>query len=171
MRVLTRTLDRVRVSLLWRSRKSSCERMEAEEAQRAAIRTSAHKQPGLQTSNKGRMCVKPRLMRKSSPQVYKIRPEEFLDVVQRLTGQSLPHPPTPSQYFQMKTPSVADKHCESEARYTQSVGQSNHLSSYGEMQAPSSTTSRLLRPSPSPRVADFNFLPLMSSYFCHRKLT
>lgn len=42
---------------------------------------------GLQIAKTAGGCIKPRIIHTYSPKVYKIKPEEFLDLVQKLTGR------------------------------------------------------------------------------------
>lgn len=55
--------------------------------QLGAGKSSARRPPtGLQIAKPGG-CIKPRIIHTYSPKVYKIKPEEFLDLVQKLTGR------------------------------------------------------------------------------------
>jgi hypothetical protein len=57
------------------------------EVQLSASKSSVRKPPtGLQIVKNGG-CIKPRIIHTYSPKVYKIEPEEFLDLVQKLTGR------------------------------------------------------------------------------------
>ena len=57
------------------------------EVQLSASKSSVRKPPtGLQIVKNGG-CIKPRIIHTYSPKVYKIKPEEFLDLVQKLTGR------------------------------------------------------------------------------------
>lgn len=50
-------------------------------------KSAARRPPtGLQIAKTGG-CIKPRIIHTYSPKVYKIKPEEFLDLVQKLTGR------------------------------------------------------------------------------------
>lgn len=56
--------------------------------QLSAGKASARRPPtGLQIAKTGAGCIKPRIIHTYSPKVYKIKPEEFLDLVQKLTGR------------------------------------------------------------------------------------
>lgn len=58
------------------------------ELQLSASKPSVRKPPtGLQIVKSGPGCIKPRIIHTYSPKVYKIKPEEFLELVQKLTGR------------------------------------------------------------------------------------
>lgn len=57
--------------------------------QLSAGKAAAARRPptGLQIAKTAGGCIKPRIIHTYSPKVYKIKPEEFLDLVQKLTGR------------------------------------------------------------------------------------
>lgn len=112
---------------------------------------------GLQRPSGG--CAKPprvvqtypaRVIHTYSPRVYKIQPEEFLELVQKLTGNSKPkpHPRKTFQFFGTDAPKQSEN--------SQQDALSNEV-----LDTP--TTRNLLSALPSPRLVTFDFLPLLSA--------
>lgn len=117
-------------------------------------------------------CAKPptypaRVIHTYSPRVYKIQPEEFLEVVQKLTGKSKPTTTKPKprtfQFFETdasKKPENSNSRPSQQQQPDLDTLPSNE--SAGEV-LDTPTTRNLLGALPSPRLVTLNFLPLLSA--------
>jgi hypothetical protein len=136
-----------------------------------------HKAAGLKMNRSGlagarRSKPAPRIFYTFSPRVYKIQPEEFLTLVQRLTGQSPKKEittldfgiETSSSSFNSEKISAGNKSSfydpsTQEIGYEVDSAYSAAKSCTGEIVSPIET--RLLAALPSPRLATLNFLSLL----------
>lgn len=135
-----------------------------------------HTAAGLKMNRSGLVGARskraPRIFHTFSPKVYKIQPEEFLTLVQRLTGQSPKKEittidfgiETSSSSFNSKKISAGNKSSfydpsTQEDEYEVDSAYSVAKSCAGEIISPIET--RLLAALPSPRLVTLNFLPLL----------
>lgn len=114
---------------------------------------SAGRPAGVQSrgTGVGGLKVKPRIIHTYSPRVYKIKPEEFLDLVQKLTGRR-------------DTSQVDSDGATSKSQDNVDVCSSSHLLSE-DREADSGTpvSTHLLASLPSPRLVTLNFLPMLAA--------
>lgn len=140
-----------------------------------ASKPTTLKPTGLQLNKSNGGCAKPprvvhtsypaRVVHTYSPRVYKIQPEEFLELVQKLTGKTKPtKPPRTFQFFETD---VSKSNCRTENSSSRSqelapATQSKEFPIAGEV-LDTPTTRNLLGALPSPRLVTLNFLPLLSA--------
>jgi len=90
--------------------------------------------------------------------VYKIQPEEFLELVQKLTGKAVakPKPPRTFQFFETDAakaiPAKSDSNPQADA-----AGLANEFANVMD------TPRTILGALPSPRLVTLNFLPLLAA--------
>jgi hypothetical protein len=139
------------------------EGMGAIEAHVNASKPTTLKPTGLQLNKSGGV-TKPRVIHTYSPRVYKIQPEEFLDLVQKLTGKTVPQPKRPAtiQFFETND-SKANSKAENPRSQQTSVAQSNVDFANSVEAVGSPHTRNLLGALPSPRLVTLNFLPLLAT--------
>lgn len=102
----------------------------------------------------GGLKVKPRIIHTYSPRVYKIKPEEFLDLVQKLTGRR-----DRSQVDSDGATSTSGK-----SQDNVEVSSSSHLLSEDhEADSGTPVSTHLLASLPSPRLVTLNFLPMLAA--------
>ncbi|KAG0616986.1 hypothetical protein M758_5G156800 [Ceratodon purpureus] len=127
--------------------------------------SSARRPPGLQVLRSGAggsTLVKPRIIHTHSPTVYKIKPEEFLDLVQKLTGRT-------DIGTSRVDSSTSTSPFLSQLQDNVDISSSSHLASedyeadsaLGDDLALGGTpvSTQLLASLPSPRLVTLNFLP------------
>nr|PNR52252.1 hypothetical protein PHYPA_008626 [Physcomitrium patens] len=131
--------------------------MGAVEVQVNASKPSAYRSAGLQFTKTGG-CAKLRVIHTKSPKVYKIQPEEFLELVQKLTGRSVPELPTTFQFIDTGS-SKADHESDATSQHgslaTDFADSNDSLSS--------SSTHHRSRSFSSSEPVTLNFLPLLST--------
>ncbi|KAG0580167.1 hypothetical protein M758_4G153800 [Ceratodon purpureus] len=139
--------------------------MGAIEAHVNASKPTPLKSTGLQLNKSGPVITKPRVIHTYSPRVYKIQPEEFLELVQKLTGKTVAQPKrlTTIQFFETDSFKTGSKSGNSRSQETP-VASSNvgDFANSGEALA-SPYTRNLLGALPSPRLVTLNFLPLLTT--------
>lgn len=142
---------------------SHFEGMGAIEAPVNASKPTTLTSTGLQLNRSGGV-TKPRVIHTYSPRVYKIQPEEFLELVQKLTGKTVPRPkrPTTIQFFQTDA-SKAKSEVTEKPRSQQPVVQANEFVKSASEAPGSPHTRNLPGARSSPRLVTLNFLPLLSS--------
>lgn len=103
-----------------------------------------------------RRCAKPRIIHAHSPIVYKIEPEKFLSLVQKLTGR-----PTESLASRLKShvDSSSKSSTSAENQYEWEDNGAKVQSVDSPLATPLST--HLLESLPSPRLVTLNFLPTL----------
>lgn len=137
---------------------SSVDRMGAIGVHVNASEPSAHRSAGIHINKGGGGtggCAKPHIIHTYSPMIYKVQPEEFLEFVQKLTGQKVRKPRTTFQFFDIQ-PSKSGHDTDSRSKLTRGsiIGADSD-----ESIASPFVNHRLA----SPKLVTLNFLPLLSS--------
>jgi hypothetical protein len=120
---------------------------------------SAGRPAGVQIrgTGAGGLKVKPRIIHTYSPKVYKIKPEEFLDLVQKLTGRR-----DRSQVDSDGATSASGFLSKSQDNVE--ISSSSHLLPEDhEADSGTPVSTHLLASLPSPRLVTLNFLPMLAA--------
>ena len=116
--------------------------------------------------------VKPRIIHTYSPKVYKIKPEEFLELVQKLTGRSDSEPievevdsttsAEPGLFLKLANP---QDNVDIPSSYSRLPSEVHEADSSAFAGAPVGTQlpTQLLASLPSPRFVTMNFLPMLAA--------
>ena len=119
-------------------------------------RSPAGLQVVIKKGARGSTIIKPRIIHTYSPKVYKIEPEEFLDLVQKLTGRC------DSELIEI------DGSITSTSGFSSKSHDEISISSYLTSEADSAIvatplSAQLLASLPSPRVVTLDFLPKLAA--------
>lgn len=135
------------------------------EVQLNSSKSSARRPSSVQIVKSGG-CIKPRIIHTYSPKVYKIKPEEFLDLVQKLTGRPTTEESTSKtyQFFGNASNSESSRSQENDSSSVQSADYDRDEIVKSSVEALGSPVSKqLLASLAAPRLVTLNFLPMLSS--------